>query len=163
MGYMNGAWTDVHGAGAQRSDPKVGDPADYPTGFGPQGDSIRIFNQVRCVRGGEVVKVSGGDCPDPAEPTEPVCGDGVCGAGEDETCPEDCEVEEPMGPTSCTEEADCLVPGACPTEAAKGCTCADTPDGSFCIPLCDSDADCPAPPGMVMICGTGGICVPSGR
>jgi hypothetical protein len=49
MGYMNG-WTDVHGAGAQRSDPKMGDPNDYPTGHGPQGDAIRIFNYVRCVR-----------------------------------------------------------------------------------------------------------------
>ncbi|MBC8186493.1 DUF1566 domain-containing protein [candidate division KSB1 bacterium] len=49
MGYMN-SWTDVHGAGAQRSDPKTGDPADYPTGHGPQGDAIRIYNYVRLVR-----------------------------------------------------------------------------------------------------------------
>lgn len=41
---------DVHGAGAQRSDPKSGDPEDYPQGFGPQGDDIRIYNYVRCVR-----------------------------------------------------------------------------------------------------------------
>jgi len=41
---------DVHGAGAQRSDPKAGDPADYPYGRGPQGDVIRIYNYVRCVR-----------------------------------------------------------------------------------------------------------------
>ena len=41
---------DVHGAGAQRSDPKSGDPADYPYGHGPQGDVIRIFNYVRAVR-----------------------------------------------------------------------------------------------------------------
>lgn len=41
---------DVHGAGAQRSDPKTGDPADYPYGHGPQGDVIRIYNYVRCVR-----------------------------------------------------------------------------------------------------------------
>lgn len=41
---------DVHGAGAQRSDPKCGDPADYPYGNGPQGDVIRIFNYVRLVR-----------------------------------------------------------------------------------------------------------------
>ena len=34
---MNGAWVDVHGAGAQRSDPKSGNPADYPTGRGPAG------------------------------------------------------------------------------------------------------------------------------
>jgi len=56
MGYMtdptgaNGAWMDVHGAGAQRSDPKEGNPADYPTGHGPQGDAIRIYNYVRLVR-----------------------------------------------------------------------------------------------------------------
>ena len=49
MGYMNGSWIDVHGAGAQRSDPKTGDPSDYPTGHGPQGDAVRIENYVRCV------------------------------------------------------------------------------------------------------------------
>ena len=42
--------TDVHGAGAQRSDPKTGDPADYPNGFGPQGDVISIYNYARAVR-----------------------------------------------------------------------------------------------------------------
>ena len=41
---------DVHGAGAQRSDPKAGDPAAFPHGRGPQGDVIRIYNYVRCVR-----------------------------------------------------------------------------------------------------------------
>lgn len=50
MGYRQGAWVDVHGAGAQRSDPKAGDPADFPTGHGPQGDAIRIYNYVRLVR-----------------------------------------------------------------------------------------------------------------
>lgn len=49
MGYMN-EWMDVHGAGSQRSDPKMGDPDDYPTGHGPQGDAIRILNYVRLVR-----------------------------------------------------------------------------------------------------------------
>ncbi len=49
LGYMD-SWKDVHGAGAQRSDPKTGDPADYPTGHGPQGDAIRIFNHVRLTR-----------------------------------------------------------------------------------------------------------------
>jgi hypothetical protein len=42
---------DVHGAGAQRSDPKVGSPGDWPQGHGPQGDVIRIYNFVRLVRG----------------------------------------------------------------------------------------------------------------
>lgn len=41
---------DVHGPGAQRSDPKTGDPDLWPQGFGPQGDDVRIRNHVRCVR-----------------------------------------------------------------------------------------------------------------
>lgn len=50
LGYMNGSWMDVHGAGAQRSDPKVGSASQWPTGHGPQGDAIRIKNYVRLVR-----------------------------------------------------------------------------------------------------------------
>jgi hypothetical protein len=42
--------SDVHGAGAQRSDPKNGDPKNYPNGNGPQGDVVRIYNYARCVR-----------------------------------------------------------------------------------------------------------------
>lgn len=49
LGYMNN-WVDVHGAGAQRSDPKTGNPDAYPEGHGPQGDAIRIYNYVRLVR-----------------------------------------------------------------------------------------------------------------
>lgn len=51
---------DVHGAGAQRSDPKIGDASRFPYGRGPQGDVIRIENLVRCVRGGNVVPVENG-------------------------------------------------------------------------------------------------------
>lgn len=40
---------DVHGAGAQRSDPKTGNPAKYAS-LGPQQDEVRIYNYVRCVR-----------------------------------------------------------------------------------------------------------------
>jgi Protein of unknown function (DUF1566)/Secretion system C-terminal sorting domain len=53
LGYMDlgkGAGTqfyDVHGAGAQRTDPKVGEPS---YGFGPQGDTRRVYNYVRLVR-----------------------------------------------------------------------------------------------------------------
>ena len=51
LGGLTGqSWTDVHGAGAQRSDPKAGNPADYPRGEGPQGDAIRILNYVRLAR-----------------------------------------------------------------------------------------------------------------
>jgi uncharacterized repeat protein (TIGR02543 family) len=58
-------WVDVHGAGAQRSDPKIGPPFAYATpytvikngtsytgyAFGPQKDAIRGYNFVRLVRG----------------------------------------------------------------------------------------------------------------
>jgi hypothetical protein len=47
---MNDEWVDVHGAGAQRSDPKSGDASEYPEGNGPQGDAIRIDNYVILVR-----------------------------------------------------------------------------------------------------------------
>jgi len=49
LGNMIG-WIDIHGAGSQRSDPKTGNPDDFSEGRGPQGDAIRIFNYVRCVR-----------------------------------------------------------------------------------------------------------------
>lgn len=52
IGMMHGTVMDVHGAGAQRSDPKTGKPA---IGHGPQGDAQRVKNFVRCVRGGDVV------------------------------------------------------------------------------------------------------------
>jgi PKD repeat protein len=57
MGYMNGSWLDVHGAGAQRSDAKSGSLSDYtyaPYGYysplAPQGDAVRLYNYVRLVR-----------------------------------------------------------------------------------------------------------------
>lgn len=50
QGMMFGQLIDIHGAGCQRSDPKTGDPDDYPQFFGPQGDVRYVFNYVRCVR-----------------------------------------------------------------------------------------------------------------
>lgn len=47
---MEDEWKDVHGAGAQKSDPKAGEASDYPEGNGPQGDAVRIDNYVRLVR-----------------------------------------------------------------------------------------------------------------
>jgi hypothetical protein len=51
IGSMHGEIMDVHGAGAQRSDPKTGSAR---IGHGPQGDAQRVQNFVRCVRGGNV-------------------------------------------------------------------------------------------------------------
>lgn len=41
---------DVHGAGAQRSDPKFDNGKDYSAGHGPQGDVVRFDNYARLVR-----------------------------------------------------------------------------------------------------------------
>ncbi len=51
LGNLDGnGWVDIHGAGAQRSDPKDGDPSEFSEGHGPQGDAVRIYNFVRLVR-----------------------------------------------------------------------------------------------------------------
>ena len=49
-GVMNNNLMDVHGAGAQRNDPKSGNAANYPDNFGPQGDVRYVYNFVRSVR-----------------------------------------------------------------------------------------------------------------
>ncbi len=61
---------DVHGAGAQRSDPKSGNPASsiYAQGHGPQGDVVRITNYARCVRAGGVTFAPNGS-PSALRPT----------------------------------------------------------------------------------------------
>lgn len=60
LGYMNNQWQDVHGAGAQRSDPKTESAAaEFPTGHGPQGDAIRGSNYVRCVTDSSTLNVNG--------------------------------------------------------------------------------------------------------
>jgi hypothetical protein len=63
LGYMGdpGGWIDVHGAGAQRSDPKA-NTETFEFGRGPQGDAVRSDNYVLCVTGG-VADPSQGDEP----------------------------------------------------------------------------------------------------
>ena len=41
---------DVHGAGAQRSDPKITNGDTFPDFHGPQGDVRYVYNFARCVR-----------------------------------------------------------------------------------------------------------------
>lgn len=55
LGKMHGSIIDVHGSGAQRSDPKTGNPMSR----GPQGDMIRVKNYIRCVTGGSVKLATG--------------------------------------------------------------------------------------------------------
>jgi len=129
---------DVHGAGAQRSDPKLGDVADYPYGNGPQGDVIRIANLARCVRGGASFDSAVGQTPLPL--------DNGGGQGQGALCEGD---------------DDCLAEGACPPDAGAGCACRATPDGTDrCVPACATTADCPSPPNQTLLCAPAGICVP---
>jgi len=55
MGQMHGQNMDVHGAGAQRSDPKSG---QGNISRGPQGDWVRVNNYVRLVRGGTATQIT---------------------------------------------------------------------------------------------------------
>ena len=74
MGYFSGlGWTDIHGAGCQRSDPKPSSFTGYThNGNGyynpnaPQGDGVRIYNYVRPVRSAFTTDVNnqGSDFPD---------------------------------------------------------------------------------------------------
>ncbi len=143
LGYMNDHYMDVHGAGAQRSDPKSGNPEDLPLGFGPQGDVRRIYNFARCVRN------SGSFNANPAGNDPVIDGDQSVVDG-----------DAPVGPTSCTQDSDCLSASACPPDAALGCSCSSTPQGLFCVPDCNQDSDCPEPPDETLICSQDGMCVP---
>ncbi len=60
LGYMGDRWTDVHGAGAQRSDPKT-NTETFEFGRGPQGDAIRSANYALCVTGGDAAPSDGDD------------------------------------------------------------------------------------------------------
>lgn len=60
MGYFsahgnNAEFMDVHGAGCQRTDPKVGEPS---YGNGPQGDVQRVYNYVRLVRDVDITELN---------------------------------------------------------------------------------------------------------
>jgi hypothetical protein len=80
LGSMDGTNViDVHGAGCQRSDPKDGDPSNYPSwGHGPQGDMQRVFNYIRLVRGGaQAGGMVGADSEEsPERGSEPPSGEG---------------------------------------------------------------------------------------
>ena len=73
LGYLNKTWVDLHGAGALRSEPKSGNPADFPSGGSRQGEAIRILNHARCVRGGNVRLTPEGN-PSRTRPPIPING-----------------------------------------------------------------------------------------
>lgn len=147
---------DVHGAGAQRSDPKsatmltaIGQTCDGQTayGLGPQGDVLRGSNYVRLVRGSAIAdSPDGGVTPDASLPE---------GGPVPEGGP---PLDGGPGPSSCSVQADCEAAGACP--ATLGCSCTQTPDGKLCVPKCNTTSDCPTPPGQTLVCGPDGLCIP---
>jgi len=74
--FSAGRAINAHGAGAVRSDPKVGDPMRYAAGHGPQKDEVRILNYVRPVRGGGAARVEV-KVPAATSPSAPVAGTGA--------------------------------------------------------------------------------------
>jgi hypothetical protein len=103
LGYIDGNWADVHGAGAQRSDPKTGNPINFPEGRGPQGDAIRILNFARCVRGGVSSEIITGGEIDPNVPTSLIGEEGepppeAYEACEGKTINTACQYEGVIGP-----------------------------------------------------------------
>ena len=153
---------DVHGAGAQRSDPKttanltvIGQKCSGGTayGLGPQGDALRGANYVRLVRNGATPgELDGGSWPDASIPQDG--GQPPLDGGQP-------PMDGGVGPTPCTTQSDCTAAGACPLDAAKGCKCSPDPQGQkLCIPACSTDTDCPRPPGQTLKCGPNGLCVP---
>jgi hypothetical protein len=77
-GYLDSGWRDIHGAGAQRSDPKAGSLSSYtytPYGYynatSPQGDVIRIYNLVRCVRDAGLSSNTPSRTPSPSQTASP--------------------------------------------------------------------------------------------
>lgn len=123
---------DVHGAGAQRSDPKtskglitIGTSCSGGDAFGhgPQGDSLRASNYVRLVRGGAALEPGGGPrreggvlpeggaLPDrpPTEPSSPcgTCPQGqVCCAG-NLPCKGQCVPDCRKGAQGCPQSLKC--------------------------------------------------------
>ena len=87
FGQAKGYWGDpmrgqprvlmnVHGAGAQRGDPKSGDASDYEGGRGPQGDDVRIDNYVRLVRNVDPAEVEQVTPRKPTKDDNAMLGDG---------------------------------------------------------------------------------------
>ncbi|MCO6437881.1 MAG: DUF1566 domain-containing protein [Phycisphaerae bacterium] len=135
LGYLDGQWQDVHGAGCQRSDFKDGDPADYPFGHGPQGDAIRIFNYVRAVRDTVLSECFGdGDCDDENVCTDDTCLDGTCQHA-DNTGPCDdglfCTLTDVCLSGSCTGSGD-PCPGQTCDEDSDTCIAPSVPAASQC-------------------------------
>ena len=131
LGYMNGTWIDVHGAGAQRSDPKSGNVSDYPTGHGPQGDAIRISNYVRCVRGGNIVMSEGDAVIDNGS------GSGVMTNPESST-PQQTGGSAPMPPAEAISACSGMTDGAgCSFQTPQGTisgTCRSIESQIACVP-----------------------------
>lgn len=61
-------------------------------------------------------------------------------------------------PIPCESDADCQGP-ECQSTAAAGCGCREREDKKFCVPLCQTAADCPTPDSN---CSFDGICMQDG-
>lgn len=138
-GVMNGTLMDVHGAGAQRSDQKNGDPASLPVGFGPQGDVQSTYNLVRCVRGGVNATASGYTGLGTSSVSQP-------GASQDQQPPQG---QQPAG----------LQAGLPPQESIAACSASSQGAAcSFSAPNGIISGTCGTPPNASQL-----VCMPANR
>ena len=150
-GIMNGQVMDVHGAGAQRSDPKTGDASQYPQGHGPQGDVVRVDNYVRCVRGGDVSYVSGNTTDNP-RPTMQI--NSSANGNQPQGNPTQNGQNQPTGPAGTGQGQQGQPPqeaiAAC-TGLSQGASCSiNTPNGTV-------SGTCGTPPNSTQL-----ACIPAG-
>ncbi len=133
---------DVHGAGAQRSDPKAGVPANEKDGFGPQGDARRSYNYVRCVRGGGVVRTTD-TTVDTREPTAASAtphapaegGSQEAGSVAHPQQPPSAGVMPPEAGSACSGKASGAVCSFTTPQGSVTGICRTTPGGAFaCVP-----------------------------
>ena len=152
LGNMDnyGGWVDIHGAGAQRSDPKAGISAqEAANGRGPQGDAVRSDNAVRCVRD-DITQGTSGD-PAPAvvntqtnstSPSQPAAQPNTANS-------------QPAQPPTNTNTNQSSVPEQPPAEAVNACngqpvnnTCSfQSPQGTVsgtCQPVAEQVACVPS-------------------
>ncbi len=124
---------DTHGAGAQRSDPKVGDPDNFGP-MGGQADATRIYNYARCVRGGADIDAGAGKAPGEADDNE-----GGPGADEGRDAPPGDGERGPGGAEGREPPAEAVE--AC-AGGGEGDACEiETPDGQTIDGVCRSLGD----------------------
>jgi hypothetical protein len=146
---------EVTSAPKDGSGPKPDGSTPVPDG-GPMPDGMKPPADGG-ISGGPVPCATDADCPTDPNGKVLVCTNGTCAPAGGGTQP------GTGGPPPCTTAADCTA--TCPAQFTMGCACAvltnqDGTTGSYCVPACGTDADCPpGKDGQSLVCHEG-VCGP---